>query len=118
MYLILLIIAFALLALIFFKKSFLCRNSILNAFVIWGLLLTLSTEILGLYKSISFNFVALFWFIVDLVLLAIFFRLPKINFKPEKERLTFFSKILIIRAYPTINLESTITQQAIWTRAS
>jgi len=61
------------------------RESILAAAVIWGTLVALSTELLGLFHAIELQTLTIFWLIVFVVtLLTIFRQRREISLKPRR----------------------------------
>ena len=74
------------------------RNSVLSALVVWGLILTVITELLSLVRLLNFAWLTLLWLLTTLILGRIYFRSqPRRNQWKiiNLSNLSFFSNILI-----------------------
>ncbi|MEQ9551210.1 MAG: hypothetical protein RIM23_16560 [Coleofasciculus sp. G3-WIS-01] len=75
------------------------RGSVLSAAIVWGVLITVLTETLSLFRVLTFSSVLVLWLITDIALLFIYYRLVKrgkrsLNF-PERPKLTPVSLVLL-----------------------
>ena len=75
------IISFVLLYIISFKMLNYMRLSFLVASMIWGVILTFSTEILNLFKIVNVGGVSVTWVSVTIILFIIYIRCKRIDFK-------------------------------------
>ena len=67
--------------LIFKQRDKCWRTAILSAAIVWGTVIASSTEILSLFKLVSFEWVFGLWLVADILLLIIYLKLP--SFKPD-----------------------------------
>ena len=74
------------------------RNSILSALVVWGVILTVITELLSFVRLVNFAWLTLLWLLMALILGTVYWRSkPSHNWWkiPNLSNLSFFSNILI-----------------------
>jgi hypothetical protein len=84
------LIVFILLFLVLDNKESDWRNAIISSAVIWGTLLTASTELLSLFKAFTFFTVLLFWSAIAVGLSIFYYRRKKSN-KSIKHTFSFLS---------------------------
>jgi 4-amino-4-deoxy-L-arabinose transferase-like glycosyltransferase len=77
MFAILPLLSLILLSLIFYKRGNCWRSSILLSAVSWGVLVTFSTELLSIFRELTFEGLLTFWLLVDLVLPLIYVKSVK-----------------------------------------
>lgn len=75
------------------------RGSVLSAAIVWGVLITVLTETLSLFRVLTFSSVLVLWLITDIALGFIYYRLVKrgkrsLNF-PEPPKLTPVSLVFL-----------------------
>jgi 4-amino-4-deoxy-L-arabinose transferase-like glycosyltransferase len=84
------------------------RESALSAAVTWGVLITLSTEILGTFHAITWQLILTFWFLVLIVsVVVIVWKKPNLNFKfkfPQIEDKLEWTMLGIIALYVVVTL--------------
>lgn len=83
MFVVLPLISFILLFLIF-NKTEPWRSSILSAAVCWGFLVTAITEILSIFKLITFTYLLLGWLMVSIILIFLYIR----SIRKDKENIS------------------------------
>lgn len=75
------------------------RGSVLSAAIVWGVLITVFTETLSLFRVLTFSSVLVLWLITDIALLFIYYRLVKRGKRsltfPEPPKLTPVSLVLL-----------------------
>jgi len=63
--------------LIFHKIDNCWRSAILSAAIVWGVTIVLSTELLSLFKLVTFNWVFVLWMSADVLILIIYLKAQK-----------------------------------------
>jgi 4-amino-4-deoxy-L-arabinose transferase-like glycosyltransferase len=72
---------------IVFQKIDKCwRSAILSAAIVWGVIVALSTEILSLFRFLTFEWVLGLWLVVDILGLIVYLKLKNINPTFEKNQ--------------------------------
>ncbi len=79
-----------------FQKIDKCwRSAILSAAVVWGVIVALSTEILSLFRLLTFEWVFGLWLVMDILGLIVYLKLKNVNQTFEKHQDEKIPSVLI-----------------------
>ncbi|MEG4799349.1 glycosyltransferase family 39 protein [Microcoleus sp. ARI1-B5] len=88
------LVALGLLFLIFEKIDKCWRSAILSAAIVWGVIVALSTEILSLFRLLTFEWVLALWLLADILCSIVYLKFQSVKPIVEKSQEENFSSVL------------------------
>jgi hypothetical protein len=89
------VLCWLLIALTLNKKGLCWRSCFLSASVVWGLTLTAFTEVLSIFKLLTFSWLLFFWAVAAFIALLIYFYVTPNNTVRTAVKIPLFLKLLV-----------------------